>query len=291
MNTTNATTPNASAAAATSDIQSTLGLSGVDLIAMLVSDSGLASCEPKWWNASPNGCMLIALQPRGGWQIVQRAVQWGSDSWANCFGVDCAPPTLYAYFACSIRNRLEVLASPRLRSPMDGITTAGAPWKVADGEFTVKRPTKLVDGSRGGQAFIAAVLAPEKGTHYSIADQSRVQMLSVLMVGAGLVQVEEDDGVEGYMGRVLPRDFDLDSGLGSIFARLAAGLSVASIATLVVMIATWWSLVRENLFGSGLPYMVKIVSFMCWATGAMGLLMLGGSPSVKVVVKKVPKHT
>jgi len=292
MSTPNTTIPSTTSPAATPDLQSTLGLSGVDLIAMLVSDSGLASCEPKWWNASPNGCMLLGLQPRGGWQIVQRAVQWGSDSWANCFGVDCAAPTLYAYFACSIRNRLETLASSRLRSPMEGVTTAGAPWRAVEGEFTVKRPTKLIDGSRGGQAFIAAVLAPEKGTHYSIADQSRVQMLSVLMVGAGLVRAEEDAGVEGYMGRVLPWDFDLDSGLGSVFARLAVGLSVASIAALGMMIATWWSLVREtNLFGSGLPYVVKVVSLMCWAIGAMGLLMLGGSPSVKVVVKKVPKHT
>lgn len=50
------------------DVQSSLGLSGVDLIAMVVSDSGLASCEPKWWNGAPLGCILIGLQPRGGWQ-------------------------------------------------------------------------------------------------------------------------------------------------------------------------------------------------------------------------------
>ena len=287
-------TPNATAATTTDtpNIESTLGLSGVDLIAMLVSDSGLASCEPKWWNASPNGCMLIGLQPRGGWQIVQRAVQWGSDSWANCFGVDCAPPTLYAYFACSIRNRLEMLDTPRLRSPMEGVTTAGAPWRVLeDGKFSVKRPTKLIDGSRGGQAFIARVLGPEGGTHYSIADQSRVQMVSVLMVGAGLVKKEEDEGVEGFMGRVVPRDFDLDSGLGSVFARLAVGLGLASLVSLGMMIATWWSLVRENLFGVGLPYVVKVVALMCWGTGAMGLLMLGGNPRVEVVTKKIPKHT
>lgn len=55
---------------ASAEIQSSLGVSGVDLIAMVVSDSGLANAEPKWWNASPIGCMLIGLQPRGGWQVM-----------------------------------------------------------------------------------------------------------------------------------------------------------------------------------------------------------------------------
>jgi hypothetical protein len=51
------------------DLQSSLGLSSVDLMAMVLSDSGLANAEPKWWNASPMGCFLIGLQPRGGWQV------------------------------------------------------------------------------------------------------------------------------------------------------------------------------------------------------------------------------
>jgi hypothetical protein len=54
---------------ASQQIQSSLGISNVDLIAMVVSDSGLANSEPKWWNASPFGCFLIGLQPRGGWQV------------------------------------------------------------------------------------------------------------------------------------------------------------------------------------------------------------------------------
>ncbi|GAB1319689.1 hypothetical protein MFIFM68171_09899 [Madurella fahalii] len=273
------------ASAKAPDVQSSLGLSGVDLIAMVVSDSGLANCEPKWWNASPTGCMLIGLQPRGGWQILQRAVQWGSDSWANCFGVDCATPTLYAYFACTIRNRLEVLASRRLRSPMEDVPAGGA-WNTKD-DFTVKRPTKLIDGSRGGQAFMAEVLAPETGTHYSIADQARLQMLSVLMVGAGLAV---DDSLENYMGTVLPADFDLSDGLGSVFGRLAIGLVAGSLLVVLFMLATWWSLMRGNLFGSALPYMVKIVSLMSWAVGATGLLMLGGNPRVRLVVKGIPDH-
>lgn len=50
-------------------------VASVDLIAMVVSDAGLASTEPQWWNASPIGCVLLGLQPRGGWQVMQRAVQ------------------------------------------------------------------------------------------------------------------------------------------------------------------------------------------------------------------------
>lgn len=212
-------------------------------------------------------------------------MQWGSDSWANCFGVDCATPTLYAYFACTVRNRLEVLASSRLRSPMEGVRTGGA-WNAQD-DFTVKRPTKLIDGSRGGQAFMADVLAPEPGTHYSIADQARLQMLSVLMVGAGLAI---DDSLGNYMGAVLPTDFDLSDGLGSVFGRLALGLVAGSLVAVLFMIATWWSLVRANLFGSALPYMVKIVSLVSWGVGAMGLLMLGGNPRVKLVCRDIPDH-
>lgn len=67
---------------------------------MLVSDAGLSAIKPQWWNASPLGCILIGLQPRDGWQIMQRAVQWGTDVPANCFRVTCNPNVLYAYFAC-----------------------------------------------------------------------------------------------------------------------------------------------------------------------------------------------
>ncbi|KAK4111015.1 hypothetical protein N656DRAFT_676678, partial [Canariomyces notabilis] len=280
--------------------QSSLGLSGVDLIAMVVSDSGLANCQPQWWNGSPTGCMLIGLQPRGGWQartllafftpdcdIVQRAVQWGNDKWAKCFGVDCASPLLYAYFACTIRNRLEVLATDRLRSPMEGVPPGG-PWNTLGDSFTVQRPTKLVDGSRGGHAFMAEILAPDGDTHYSIAEGARLQMLSVLMVGAGLAV---DDSLENYIDVVLPADFDLSGGLGSVFVRLAYGLVVASILVVGLTVAAWWSLMNTNLFGEAArPFMVKIVSLLSWAVGATGLLMMGGNPRVKLVVKKIPEH-
>ncbi|KAI6777848.1 uncharacterized protein J7T54_000557 [Emericellopsis cladophorae] len=265
-------------------LQSSLGLSNIDLLAMVLSDSGLANAEPQWWNASPLGCFLIGLQPRGGWQIMQRSMQWGDDAWARCFGVDCQAPTLYAYFACSIRNRLEVLASENFRSPTEGVAP-GAPWSVAP-SFSVKRPTKLIDGSRGGQAFVAAILAPEKGKHYSIVDQARMQLLSVLLVGASLTR---EDRRGEYVDTVLPQDFDLSPALGIVFTRLLAALVFFSVVCVALLVSTWWSLLRSNLYGdrASLAWITKVLSLGCWAVGAMGLLMLGGNPRVMLVGKQI----
>ncbi|KEY63904.1 hypothetical protein S7711_11583 [Stachybotrys chartarum IBT 7711] len=275
------------------DIQSSLGLSNVDLLAMVLSDSGLANAEPQWWNASPLGCFLIGLQPRGGWQvssnvIMQRTMQWGDDAWARCFGVGCPPPTLYAYFACSIRNRLEVWASDNFRSPMEGMPP-GSPWR-ATSEFTVKRPTKLIDGSRGGQAFMAEILTPEANKQYSIGDQSRMQLLSVLLVGASLAH---GDMVDDYLEVVLAEDFNLSPGLGTVFSRLATGLILCSLICIALLVSTWWSLLRTNLYSSrsALAWITKVVSLGCWAVGATGLLMLGGNPRVKLVTKQMDDST
>jgi hypothetical protein len=162
----------------------------------------------------------------------------------------------------------------------------GAPWNTTVG-FTVKRPTKLIDGSRGGQAFIAEFLAPEENKHYSIADQSRMQLLSVLLVGAGLTR---DDKLEAYVDEVLPADFDMSAGLGSIFARLSIGLALFSGACIAMLVCTWWSILRHNMMGGALPWITKILSLSCWAVGAIGLLMLGGNPRVKLIAKKQDAH-
>ena len=37
---------------------------GLDLIDLIVSDTGLASTSPTWWNGSPRGCLLLGLQPQ-----------------------------------------------------------------------------------------------------------------------------------------------------------------------------------------------------------------------------------
>jgi hypothetical protein len=258
---------------------------GVDLIAMIVSDSGLASTEPQWWNCSTKGCVYIGLQPRGGWQVMQRAVQWGNDPIASMFGVTCSKPSRYAYFSCSIRNRLEKWDSPAWSSPTEDLDKPGG-WKDVGGSH-VRRPTKLIDGSRGGQAFICSLLLPEKETSYTIDVQARMQFRSILLVAAGLMN---PSGLEN-LDEVMENDFQLSSRLGVIFGRLLIILTVANILVMGIAIATVYSIFRDNIFGKGIPYVAQAASLLLWAVGAIGLLMLGGNPRVKNITDPdLPAH-
>ncbi|EDR16171.1 uncharacterized protein LACBIDRAFT_301987 [Laccaria bicolor S238N-H82] len=251
---------------------------GVDLIAMIVSDSGLASTEPQWWNCSTKGCVFIGLQPRGGWQVMQRAVQWGNDPISSMFGVTCSKPSRYAYFSCSIRNRLEKWDSPAWSSPTEAVDNASG-WKDVGGSH-VRRPTKLIDGSRGGQAFICSLLLPEKETSYTIDVQARMQFRSILLVAAGLMKpnslVHLDD--------IMENDFQLSPRLGVIFRRLLIILAIANVIVMGIAIATVYSIFRDNLFGKVIPYVAQAASLLLWAVGAIGLLMLGGNPRVKNII-------
>ena len=257
---------------------------GVDLIAMVVSDSGLAADEPKWWNCSPIGCLLIGLQPRGGWQIMQRAVQWGDDHWAHAFGVNCSGPLLYSYFACTIRNRIEVWDSNQFHSPMEGVPKGGQ-W-LHQGDFKLKRPTKLIDGSRGGQAFLCELLCPAAGNSFTIEEQAHAQFLSVILVGAGLMSPEKWDGVE----KVVEDDFGLSARLGPIFRRMELFLIIGSILSLGFATSTLYSLFKRNIYGEFLPFAGQLSSTFVWAVGATGLLMLGGNPRVKISTRVIPQR-
>lgn len=168
---------------------------------------------------------------------------------------------------------------------MEGVPPGGA-W-ASDGDFTVKRPTKLIDGSRGGQAFMAELLVPDGEKHYTVAEQARLQLQSVLLVGAGLTK---HDYLPIFFEVMMAKDFDITDNTGSVFGRLAAGLGACSMICVVFMIATWWSLFRENLFGNGLPYVVKVLSLAFWAVGGTGLLMLGGNPRVIVTKSQCAAH-
>ena len=256
---------------------------GVDLIAMVVSDSGLASAEPEWWNASPLGCFLIGLQPRGGWQIMQRTVQWGQDDLASIFGVTCSNPVLYAYFACSIRNRLEVWNSPAWFSPMQGLEE-GDVWRAT--EMNVNRPTKLIDGSRGGQGFICGLLRPTDKDHYSIVEQARMQMLSVMLVAAALMNPEGQENLKAVMEEY----FEVGDRLGVVFHRLLIGLVIANFLVIGYAVAVLYAIFRHNIFGAYTPYVIQLCSLMSWAVGAISLLMLGGNPRVKIINKTIPRH-
>ncbi|KDR77899.1 hypothetical protein GALMADRAFT_1293165 [Galerina marginata CBS 339.88] len=249
---------------------------GVDLIAMIVSDSGLASTQPQWWNSSIKGCVFIGLQPRGGWQVMQRAVQWGNDSIASVFGVTCSKPSRYAYFACTIRNRLEMWDSPAWSSPTEGLKEPKG-WNDV-GQSHVRRPTKLIDGSRGGQAFICDLLLPQKDTPYTIEAQARMQFRSILLVAAGLMN---PDGLE-RLDEVMQEDFQLSYKLGVVFRPLLIALIVVNVLVIFLSIASVFSIFSRNIFGVLVPFVVQAASLLLWAVGATGLLMLGGNPRVKL---------
>jgi hypothetical protein len=323
-------------------------------MAMVVSDAGLASTEPEWWNGSPIGCMLIAVQPRGGWQVMQRAVQWGTDHWARSFGVNCKLPILYCYFACSMRNRLEVWDSENFISPMEGMedkveelikvetsvpeetavlsiatttvsmtetvartdTIESEPtavdtenkekgefkmaekhirgdneWKQFNqfnvGRFTVRRPTKLTDGSRGGQAFMCSLLCPVMGNAYSIEEQARLQFLSIVLVIAGLLKSKNHKMLE----KVMQEDFEVGTRLGEVFKRLFCVLIFANFFVIAFIVSVFYALWAQNVYGVAAPYILQLCSLTTWTFGACGLLMLGGNPRVKINSKKaIPNH-
>jgi hypothetical protein len=261
-----------------------LSTTSVDLIAMVVSDSGLASADPEWWNSSILGCVLIGLQPRGGWQIMQRTVQWGQDSLASIFGVSCSKPTLYAYFACSMRNRLEVWDSEAWISPTEGLQE-GAEWK-ATRVSQLKRPTKLIDGSRGGQGFICNLLRPRDGGIYTIAEQARMQLLSVILVAAGLMDLESLKQLK----EVMREDFEIGDRLGVTFFPLLVGLVFSQLLAVAFALVVVYAIFCHNLFGHFAPYVIQLCSLTSWAVGAISLLMLGGNPRVKIVETAIPPY-
>ena len=256
----------------------------VGLVAIVVSDPGLASSEPQWSNASVNGCILIGLQPRGGWQVMQRTVQWGQDSLASIFGVTCSNPHLYAYFACSIRNRLELWDSEAWDSPMEG-QREGAAWKDV-GRSNVKRPSKLIDGSRGGQAFVCDLLRPRDGALYPIVEQAKMQFRSLLLVSAGLMKIDSLRTIES----VMEEDFQLSDKLGVIFRPLLVGVLLVDLLVLALAVGCFYALFHRNIFGSGVPFVIQACSLLMWAVGAIGLLALGGHPRVKVITTTLPDH-
>jgi hypothetical protein len=318
----NATTSNAATPGHNAGAFRGVSVSSVDLIAMIVSDSGLQNAEPQWWNASPLGCILIGVQPRGGWQVIQRCVQWGTDFWASCFGVKCEMNLVYQYFSCSMRNRLEVWDSDQFFSPMHGnpeledkpedssgsalekeldktrslpVTSkksskpvhSSKGWKqfytAPSRRFEVSRPTKLVDGSRGGQAFICDVLLPAQGKSYGIDDQARMQFLSIVLVAVSLMK---DTGSEHWRG-VLGCDFQLNDQLGVIFRRLHLTLLIVNIVLLASIVSICYSLWVWDIYRPVTPYAVQICSLFSWGFGAMGLLMNGGNPRVKVAPESI----
>jgi hypothetical protein len=144
--------------------------------------------------------------------------------------------------------------------------------------FAVSRPTKLIDGSRGGQAFMCGLLRPPDTLAYSIEEQARMQMWSVLLVAVGLMH----RGEIHFLSNILAKDFQLDVGLGKVFVRLGRGLIIANILILGLIVTVFYALWQQNIFGEVAPFVIRLCSLASWAVGATGLLMLGGNPSVEI---------
>lgn len=217
---------------------------------------------------------------------MQRTVQWGQDSLASIFGVACSKPALYAYFACSIRNRLEVWNSDAWHSPTEG-SQEGAEWKAV-GESYLKRPTKLIDGSRGGQGFICHLLQPQDGGTFTIAEQARMQLSSVILVAAGLMNSE--NLTEERLENIMRDDFELSDRLGTIFNPLLLALTFGQILAIAFAVIVIYAIFGHNLFNGSAPYIIQLCSLMSWEIGAISLLMLGGNPRVKIVQKGIPPY-
>ncbi|KAK6340072.1 hypothetical protein TWF730_001845 [Orbilia blumenaviensis] len=312
-----------------------LNANSVQLVAMLVSDAGIAADQPQWWNSAPLGCLLIGIQPRGGWQIMQRSVQWGQDNWSSSFGVNCPMNVLYQYFACSIRNRIEVWDSVHFDSPTEYVVGEGAENPTPGGrgrkastvsmlekglqrfttwgsqregpepeaqpvkkwvkltvdddrEFDLARPSKLVDGSRGGNGYMCELLRPKTGGTYTIDEQARWQYVSVILVAMGLLKHQ----YHAEWKRVLAQDFQVDHRLGKVFGTLKYALILFNFVTICLVVAVAFAMFDKNVFRGSLPFLIQIASLFAWAFGSIGLLMIGGNPRVEIVPdeKGIPEH-
>lgn len=263
----------------------------------------------------------------------------GTDVPADCFRATCNPNVLYAYFACSIRNRLEVWKSDRFENPKrirskapvhlssdepraatvalaagirgrhssealelqissqqhisegtgrDAGSTAPrhtksknsascwgwikrkreAPlkfskiWQVFGVDdrrpFNVPRPTKLVDGSRGGQAFMCELPRPKDNEvyMYPIEEQARMQLLSVLLVATLLIKDQDSEEWE----EVLKEGFQLDNSLGTVFQRLFVELVIVNFFLICFIVSICYALwVRQ---GYALRHTVVLVGVL-----------------------------
>ena len=152
------------------------------------------------------------------------------------------------------------------------------------GVFEVMRRTKIIDGSRGGQAFMCNVLRLEPGRAYGIEEQARVQMLGVLLVAAGLT---ESDQYADFL-RTAQDDFGLNPHLGVVFKRRMAFLLVANAIVLGFAISFCYMIWLHTAYGDAIPYLIRLCSIMSWASGSIGLVALGGNPRVTIDQSKPP---
>ncbi|KAI9881715.1 MAG: hypothetical protein M1823_006574, partial [Watsoniomyces obsoletus] len=122
---------------------------------------------------------------------------------------------------------------------------------------------------------------------YGVEEQSRVQLLSVILAVAGLAHADDP----GEFARTMSEDFELNDRLGSVFHRLLPCVVIANILVIGLTVSVFYALWRRNIFGRQAPYAIQMCSLASWASGAIGLMMLGGNPRVTISSSKpAPKH-
>lgn len=162
----------------------------------------------------------------------------------------------------------------------------------------------MLKGGRGGQAFICEVLRPENQTDYGIETQSHMQFLSILLVVAALTADNvkfQKNGVPLLAGGskkyleitfedVLRRDFALDTKVGVIFRPLLSALFIAVPLAFAFVATVFYSYWGWNLYGNCITYATQLASVCIWIIGALGLLILGGNPRVRLVSQPIKPH-
>jgi hypothetical protein len=108
--------------------------------------------------------------------------------------------------------------------------------------------------------------------------------LSVMLGAAGLMDRREDFQL------VMEEEFGVSSKLSLVFNHLFRALRILSLLAMAFAFTVCYSVMKQNLFEDRLAYAVQFSSLIAWAVGAVGLLVMGGNPRVKIVRKAVPDH-
>ena len=143
---------------------------------------------------------------------------------------------------------------------------------------SVNRPTKLVEGSRGGQAFMAEILQPPEGKNLSLVAQARMQFLSLILVTAALLHQSD----EVTLRATLETDFSLGEGPSTIFARLYYTLVGACVLLVGTLALVAYDIFACAILGNAAGYIIKLAAVSSCSIGGIGILMLGGNPRVEL---------
>ena len=100
------------------------------------------------------------------------------------------------------------------------------------------------------------LFCPEPGQAYGVEEQARLQLLSVILVVAGLAKDQTYNGVLELMRE----DFELSSRLGVLFNRLLRGLLLVNVLVLGLIFVVFYALWNSNVLGTSAPCVIQLCS-------------------------------